>query len=443
MDWLRLLLDPEAAPGGGAPDAGADNLPGDSAEESLPPDTGELPDDNAAEPEAEAENQPEAGTEGSEGAESRLDGRVIPAWMRALKETDPKAYAAAKNDLFDLRARRGIHATTKEAESEHNLVKAIGGPEGVATLRENAQVYQEAASQFRKGDPAFVQDLWNEDPIAAALHVQPMLDAMKAKDGEGYKGMVCRMWHGEFAAVGLPGAIKSLKAAIEAGDKKAAGELLDGITNWQQSISDLATRAEDPRVKTLLAERAKGEDAKVNAELETLNKSYRTDATNAIVSDAERVFDSHFKNKASTLDKEDRLDLLREAITIADREVQKDASYIEQRDKHLARRDTASALQLLKSRYNRELDSAVKRVARRYGLISGAPNAPKQGQPGAGAPKGGTPPPTGFIRVNERPAADQIDRARTSASDIISGKATLIGGKKVTWVHLKKSQKVA
>src|ERR1700675_1545734 len=99
--------------------------------------------------------------------EVREDGRLIPKWMRALKETDPEGYKKAKTDLFELQGRRSVHPTVQAAREEHDLVQSLGGKDGVGKLREQSSFYSEAANQFLKGDPAFVKDLWEEDRIAA------------------------------------------------------------------------------------------------------------------------------------------------------------------------------------------------------------------------------------------------------------------------------------
>lgn len=441
MNWFNLLFDPEAAPGlGGAPDAGADPNPDPDAA-SLTAEGEDSTVDDTAEPEAEAEGEPEAGTgepEGTEGQPAKEDGRVIPQWMRELKEKDPKAYGAAKADLFDLRARRGLHPTVKDAEAEHNLVTSVGGADGINTMRESAGTFKTIESQFLKGDPGFVADLWETDPIAAALHVQPMLDAMKAKDAEGYKGLVARSMHNEITSVGLPQGLKALQAAIAAGDKETAGKWLASIIQWQEDISGVANRAEDPRVKTMLAERAQQHDARRSVEDQEFQKNYETQAFTALKAEGGRIFESFFKGRSKSLTAEDKQDLLREAFGYATKTVTADAEFMKQRDGHLKRRDANAALQLVKAKYAQALPEAVKKVARRYGLLSGkAPQATIR-QPNTPAQNKGTVTPAGFTKVNARPQPDEIDTRRTSHSDIISGKATLKDGRKVTWTHLQK-----
>jgi hypothetical protein len=404
---------------------------------SLPTEGGEPSGEPTPEPEG-GEPTPEPGTEGSEDGQLDVkeDGRVIPQWMRELQVKNPEAYKKAKADLFELRDRRSVHPTSQAAREEHNLVQSLGGPQGVEQLREDATFFKDAANQFLKGDPAFIKDLWEEDAIAAALHVQPMLDLYRTKDIEGYKATVARLWDNEFQAVGLlERGLQPLQKAIQAGNKEEALAVLESIAGWQGSISQIAKKADDPRVKSLLAERARQHETRQQTEHAEFLKEYRTEALDTVVNEGAKVFDSFFKGRK--IDPEDRTDLLREALAMANRTVKADAEFIKQRDKHLERNDSHSALQMTKARFARELPDAVKRVARRYGLISGKPSpGTPPAKPGQQPNKPGQQP--GWVAVNIRPDAMEIDRNRTTPDDIISGKAVLKDGRKVTWAHLKK-----
>ena len=394
--------------------------------------------DTAAQPEAELE----PGAQPEETPSEREDGRKLPAYVRELKETNPEAYKRAKAEFFDLDARRSVHPTVKAAREEHELIVSSGGAQGIAKLREDGQFFKSAAQQFLKGDPAFVQDLWDEDPIAAALHVPNMLELYKAKDTAGYRTTVAQLWDTEFNAVGFDNGLKQLLAAIDAGDKESARQLAEGFQKWKESISGVARQGPSAREKALLAERASRHEGQAQAEKDEFLKSYRTDATNAVVEEGAKVFDSFFKGRK--IDPEDRTDLLREAFRAANAIVLKDEEYIKQREAHLAAGDSAAALRLTKSRFAQELPNAVKRIARRYGMFSGpAKPAPTNGgqppKPGAGAP------PQGFVNVNQRPSMDEIDTAATAKltgsyqSTILSGRAVLKNGRKVSWAHLKKA----
>jgi hypothetical protein len=391
------------------------------------PDGGEQPPDGAGRPEGEV----------------REDGRLIPKWMRALKESDPEGYKKAKTDLFELQGRRSVHPTVQAAREEHDLVQSLGGKEGVSKLREQSSFYSEAANQFLKGDPAFVKDLWEEDKIAAALHVQPMLEAFRTHDFEGYRTTIARLQDQELQAVGFGPALRNLIDAVEKGDKETALNILvkgrdaqgnaSNFVSWFNSVGEIARKAEDPRVKSLLAERAKARDNETQAQHNEFLRGYRGEAINAVIGDAEKVFDSFFKGRK--LDPEDRTDLLRDAVKLANQKVEADKDFMEQREGHLTNRDAHSALQLTKARFARELPDAVKRIARRYGMTSGTPASGTQvRQQPAG---GGAQPAAGFVAVNARPDGMDIDRSRTTNEMILSKRAILKDGKKVDWSKVK------
>lgn len=400
---------------------------------SAPAEGGEPSGEPAAKPEAEAGDQPEAGAEGGE--QTKEDGRVIPQWMKALQANNPEAYKKAKADLFEMRDRRSVHPTIQAAREEHDLVESLGGTEGANALREDAGFFKEAASQFLKGDPNFVKDLWQEDKIAAALHVQPMLDAFKTNDLDGYRSTIAKVWQNDFQQVGFAPALQNLMAAIQGKDYANAESIAKSIQTWHDSILDVAKRAEDPRVKTLLAERARQHETREQSQHQEFLKTYRTDTVNAVYADGEKAFDSFFKGRK--IDPDDRIDLIRETLAIANRAVMTDKDFITQRDKHLELGDSKAAQRLTKARYAREFTDAAKRVARRYGVMSG-PVKPSQ-QP---KPNGQQPPPkgpAGYVAINARPQPEDIDRSmgRTTNEDIIGKRATLKDGRKVTWAHLK------
>lgn len=404
---------------------------------SLPSSEPDLSADNTPEPEGGAEDQPEAGADVAGADGGKEDGRVIPKWIRAMKEADPEGYKAAKSSFFSLKERETIHPTVQAARDEHDLVESVGGRDGLTRLQEDAVFFKDAANQFVKGDPAFVKDLWEEDPIAAALHVSPMLEEFKSRDLAGYNSTIARIWANDFKQLNFAPALQDLAAAIRSGDKDNASAIAKSIQDWHDSIVNVSNQAEDPRVKTLLAERSKRHETQEKADQDAFLTTYRTDAANAVIEDGSKVFDSFFRGR--NIDKDDRNDLLRESFAIANRAVTADAAFIEQRDKHLARGDSVSAMKITKARFAQEMSLAVKRVARRYGLISGQtqkPNQPAKPNNGQQQPNQ---PVQGFTAVTVRPEPEAIDRRRTTPDMIMEGRAILSDGRKVDWSKLKRA----
>jgi hypothetical protein len=393
-----------------------------------------------------ADGQPlESGKEGDKGkgvADGKEDGRVIPPWMRVLKETNPEAFNKAKTDLFELRDRRSVHPTPQAAREEHDLVLSLGGAKGIATMREDAGVFKTAASQFLKGDPAFVKDLWDEDPIAAVQHVQPFLTEFKARDFEGYRTTIAKLWQNDFQQVGFEAGLNALMDAIKRKDFDAASAIVSGpkdsFKSWYDSIMGVANRAEDPRVKTLLAERNKARENEQTQAQQTFLKEYRTDAANTVLEEASKVFESYFRGRK--LDDEDRQSLLQDAVKVANGVVAADAKFMADRQAHLDAGDKHSALRVTRARFAEAMPDAVKKIARRYGMSSQtAPNQP-QNQNGKGNQnQSGVE--QGWKAVTQRPDPISIDRTRTEDSMILAGRAILKDGSKVDWSALKRQNK--
>lgn len=427
-------------PGEGAtPNEGVDPNLDLNPEGSQPAGDEGTPSDNSPEPEDGEEGlTPDPGTEGAEGTDSQ-DGRVVPQWIRGLKEANPKAYQQAKDAFFRSREYQSVYPTVQAAREDKQLVESLGGKQGVERMQEDVTFFHQAAGQFLKGDPAFTADFFEEDPIAAALHVQPMLDNYAKHDPQGYSSTLARTWKKEFDAVGLSekGLVplyETIQGMADSPAKKAALSIVKSIYDWQQSIEQVASKVEDPRVKSLLAERNKRQETAEQSAQEEFIKSYKTESMNEVVSEAEKVFDSFFRGRK--LDKEDRTDLLRESLTIANRAVLTDKRFLEQRDKHLNRGDSHAARQLTKARFAAVLPEAVKRVAKRYSMTAGPakqlPNQQRQPN-GQQLPKGLV----GYTAVNTRPQQEEVDYSRTTRDDIVAGKAILKDGRKVTWAHLR------
>lgn len=370
------------------------------------------------------------------------DGRKLPAHIRELKESNPELFKREKARFFEHQEYKSVYPTVQAAREEHQLVASLGGAKGIATLREDAGVFKTAAQQFVKGDPAFVKDLFDEDPIAAALHVQPMLDQFKERDFDGYKQLTAQMWDKEFQSTGFVKAIQKIGELIAASDKDNALAWLNSFKNWQESISNIARQGPSAREKALLAERAKQHETREQSEKSEFNKSYRTETTNETVDEAGKVFDSFFRGRKISDD--DRTDLLNDALKLASREIIKGVpgeEFVKQRDAHLAAGDSASAKRLVVARYKQFMPDAVKRIARRYGMMSGAPaGAPKPAPTSTGqaASKPGATV-QGFVRVNEYPKGDDIDRGKSTREMLQAGRAVLKSGRKIDYAHLRKS----
>jgi hypothetical protein len=160
------------------------------------------------------------------------------------------------------------------------------------------------------------------------------------------------------------------------------------------------------------------------------------------VEEAGKVFDSFFRGRK--LDPDDRTQLLQDAIKIANGVVAADAAFMKDRQGHLDQGDKVSAVRMTRAKFAQALPDAVKKIARRYGYVSGTPGTATQPNKTGSTPPAGKAD-AGFVFVNERPSIEQVDRSATEAASkgagyasmIMAKKAVLVDGRKVDWSRLK------
>jgi hypothetical protein len=411
-------LDPLASPteGDGQPEGEPAELPSTESDEGGEPEGGE--------------GQP---TEGKE------DGRVIPQHIRALKETNPAAYKAAKAEFFELRSWRDTFPKIQDARDAKELIESAGGADGISEMRQLTSEFREAANQFLEGSPKFIQDLAEDDPVAFSLHFPIMLQEMQKRDFGYFADNISKLWDTEFENTGIPRVLQDAKVNLEklakGPERDAALFYVNEVLKWQQSISGRSKKAEDPRVKSLLADRAKSRQTEAQSELKELNKDYQNKALNTVIPAGRKEFDSAFKGYK--LDEKDRQRLFGQVVAAANATVERDKHFKADRDALLKDKDVNGALRLVRSRYAQEWANAVKEVARLFRIGAGPGKQPQQQQQNTNQNGNQRPVEKGWIKVNARPDGADIDRSRTPNEMIIGRRAILKDGRKVDWTHLK------
>lgn len=371
--------------------------------------------------------------------EGREDGRVIPQHIRALKESNPAAYKTAKAEFFELRSWRDTFLKVQDAREAKELIESIGGAEGISEMRELTSEFRDVANQFLEGSPKFIQDLAEDDPVAFSLHFPIMLEEMQKRDFGYFADNISKLWDREFESTGIPRVLQGAKAELEklakGAERDAALYYINEVLKWQQSISNRSKKSEDPRVKSLLAERAKSRQTEAQTELKELNKDYQNKALNAVIPAGRKEFDSAFKGYK--LDEKDRQRLFGYVVKAANDAVEADKHFKADRDALLQAKDVNGALRLVKARYAQEWVKAVKEQARLFRIGAGPGKQQQQQTDKDGQGGQQRQPDKGWIKVNARPDVGEIDRSRSPNDMIISGKAILKDGRKVDWTHLK------
>jgi hypothetical protein len=262
---------------------------------------------------------------------------------------------------------------------------------------------------------------------------------MQKRDFGYFADNISKLWDTEFENTGIPRVLQDAKANLEklvkGPERDAALFYVNEVLKWQQSISGRSKKAEDPRVKSLLADRAKARQTEAQSELKELNKDYQNKALNTVIPAGRKEFDSAFKGYK--LDEKDRQRLFGQVVASANAAVERDKHFKADRDALLKDKDVNGALRLVRSRYAQEWANAVKEVARLFRIGAGPGKQQQQQQPNANQNGNQRPVEKGWIKVNARPDGADIDRSRTPNEMIIGRRAILKDGRKVDWTHLK------
>src|SRR5690348_14275190 len=416
----------EAAPNAGAVDSGITSSIAESqpaVEETQPVQTdGQQTPVEGAQPSGE---QPEQ--------RASEDGRVIPKWIRDMQKANPKGYQQAKNDFFSLREFRQVFPSVADARQAKEQLELVGGTEGLSELQTTNGEFKSVAQQFFDGDPAFVDDLANEDPLAFGTHVPHTLDKFKEIDEAGYNREMARRITGEHDAVQLRQQLVSAYQAIKADNKDEALRILYAIAGWHDRLAEIGKQEDDPRFVKLREElKTERQQTQANATKE-LNAEYRTNAEKAITEKASALLDSYLAGRK--IEPDDRNQLMQNVMYAANSEVLKDANFQKQlslqRERAISLRNSSSAVRFAVARYEQALKLAVERQARLMGVSS------KAAIPGnKPAPNGNKPVPKaidGFEYVTQSPPNNEIDRSQTTREMVLKQRAVLKGGRKVTW----------
>lgn len=361
------------------------------------------------------------------------DGRVIPRWIRDMQKANPQGYQQAKNDFFSLRSYRQVFPSVAEATKAREQLELVGGPDGLADLQTTNGEFKSVAQQFFDGDPAFVNDLAAEDPIAFGTHVPHTLDKFKEIDETGYNREMARRITGEHEAAQLRPQLVAAYQAVKSGNTDDALRILNAIAGWHDRLAEIASQEDDPRFTKLREElKAERQQSQEKATKE-LNTEYRTNAEKAITEKATALLDSYLAGRK--LSPEDRNQLMQNVLYAANSEVQKDATFLKQlslqKERAISLRNSSAAVRFAVARYEQALKLAVERQARLMGVTS-KPAA----NGGNAAPNGNKPAPKaieGFEYVTQPPSDKELDRSQTTRDMILKQRAVLKGGRKVTW----------
>jgi len=205
-----------------------------------------------------ATDQPEPAAESAADSTPEGDGRVIPQWIRNMKESDPVGYKEAKAIFFGKRAfEEKIPGGVKELDEILTTLNEHGGREGLATmigeLTGKAAELDGIAEKMANGDPSLISDFLANSPEGFAKIAPIVAREWANADPEGYAHEITGIFAATLARPNEAGesvasVVKDLEYALRYNDQdgmKAAAAKLSGWTNGM--IADARKAPPAPR----------------------------------------------------------------------------------------------------------------------------------------------------------------------------------------------------
>lgn len=425
-------------------------MPEEAAVLDAPLDTAAPPDDTTIDTSAEngggsegadtAETPAEGGGElppaAAAGADTGLviDGKRLSASAKAtleeIKAKDPRLAAQIKSALFSADAlKRALPGGLKEVGELRQSIEELGGPEGIARIREEQAEWNALDQQFVSGDPRFVENIAASSPEAFLKLAPAVFQKFAELNSEGYSAYVSQVFVSDMQQEGIPLALERLQDFI--GDNPRAMEVWKKLAGYVNRVAGLAAKPVNPPAKA-----QQQDDGRERSLAEREQALTRNDWRGA--ADAERLksFSSEYARltqgrKVTETQKAAIQELYVSRLGAALRKVQNFNSNI---DRYFANKDREGYLRYISSIYKQEIPKALRSAVE--SVLPGKPgpaatrvaaNTAQSGKATAAAAA------SGYAWTAAPPDKHTIDVNRTTMDMIREGRAVLIGGKKVQW----------
>lgn len=199
-----------------------------------------------------------------------------PETLRAIKALNDSYYAS--------RAFKSIFPNgPDEARTTQAALEAVGGPEGIAAMRNEIRSISDFDEMARNGDPKVIEGLAQEFPDGFKRLVPAAIQRLSNSDPAAYRetmrGPLLQMLEGD----GLIDVIGAAVEELKAGNSDRAQRELSRIAQWYNGLKQQETefkgRYQDPRLK----------------ELETRQQQLRTQQSEVIRGNVARDLQSYLK----------------------------------------------------------------------------------------------------------------------------------------------------
>jgi hypothetical protein len=404
---------------------------------------------------------------GSRGDGRRIEDAKLRRGIANLRKQDKEAGKAvadayyANQDVMKLTGAPSVKQAINSVRAMKATIDSLGGEQGITETRQELEDWRTEAKQFADGDPALIESLGKANPESLARTTTNALEWLAKNnhlnllDEAVLPNMVDRLQTNGYFQV-----LDNLEALIKKGDGQGAYDLLTKLKGWSHDLRGKAEKfvgeranrkAPDPKAEEYArkdAEYAKRDQEQfnqnVNRQLTQLNNSALDDTTKQMFNEL-------------GLKPEGRRDFVQGLMQRIWDSMAKDKIYQGQVREILRKNDSKEAAEFIAAEFSERLpEHFIKYRNIRYPNYKpsrssggGSSRQASNGNAGGGdrqqqqrtdnkngnAGAGDAAKNQEYIQLKdgEMPTRAQVDWKKTSHVEYISGRATLVNGKRVKW----------
>lgn len=387
---------------------------------------------------AEGEGEAGEGAEESDGSEFETDGRKIDDQTRkalaALKKVDPNAAKVAAEAYFRADAYKKVFPTVHDARGAKATIDALGGYDGIKEIQTEVSDYRNEITQFAKGDTALIKSLWEANPEGLELSTTASIEHIGASDPEMFDRVIAPAMVARLEKAGLYNALPQLAAYIKEGKGQEAYDLLAQVSKFFDNAKSLKAKQlelkskEDPERTKLAQERSEFEQQK-QKEYDGRIASNANQLNNKAMS---RVVDPFFKE--IKLPNEGRREFVQNLQNRIWAKMKADDLFQQQARTIQKKGDAGETAEFIAEKFSLLLPEEFRLYRNLlYPAYANRKGKPAPAAAATGKAQTGAAPKVGNIAQGARPQHKDVDWGKTSDIDWISGKATLVNGRRITF----------
>lgn len=393
-------------------------------------DTGETAVEEPETEQTELETEPETPPQPPKGA-SRTE---IARWLREIGENDPDRKQFTKEltqAMFSRDAYKDVFPDINDARTLKATLESIGGMDGLQELQTYKDEFANLDKMLDSGDPALVDEILSQSPDGFKKIVPYAFQQLQKMDPEAYNDFLNPLLREQVVNSQIGIQLEAVMASLQGNDPELAMRRLVPALNWYKNIAQQAQ--DDQRMGHQPAAAPSSRNDELDDREYQMNKRDVNREMNSYsleqVKDSLKSYLRGVKLPESAIN-----DLYRGTLAEIGQALMADETFQSRIDNMVRRGDIEAAIRYAKPFIDKAKAEAAKSVwSTRYGHLKAAtPSATSRGR-SPSAPRTQVPSNTGEIQIPKPPPLEAIDRRRTTQDMMISHKAILTDGRRVTW----------